>query len=603
MYTQCPDCQTRFRVTAAALRAAHGTVRCGRCGSAFDALPRLTDATPRAQAALPALPMDLRSVAGFATAEVVDLAPVIEAELARLEATEFDVLGDLPAESTVVLVDEGGAGEDITLEGEGIQVGGPAAPGSVASPAGGPPREDALPAAPREAADEDLDDGIDLDATDRFEVLRIPSSAYPDPQEAEREFEALVRRLQREFDARAAVPVEQTQSDEGTAGSPSLDTEPTIDQTAILEPLDESLFESHIESRMEPRVEPYEPGALTPTAAEAAAPPEVLAAPPEVPAAPPEVPPAPPEVPAATPPASAAAVPEPTVPPGPEYPPVAQFPAMPDAQPAPATTPDEEPAPVVASEPASVTGEEPAEDSRPEATEIAAEPPAELPAEPPAPLSAADAAAPAEAQEQMPARVVPVGERPLSARRWRPAPEELEPDTAPARSVAAVLAWSIGSLLLALALGAQAVHHYRQELARDARFAPTLRAVYERLGLPLPPGRDLGAIELRQSGEDVREGGRMLVRASLTNRALFEQPLPLLRLQFEDRYGVVIAVRDFEPADYLADPARAARPLAPGETSETELALADPGPDAVGYRLEVCLQESPAQTICASGPG
>ena len=46
MYSQCPECLTRFRVTAAALRAAHGTVRCGRCGSAFDALQRLTDAVP-----------------------------------------------------------------------------------------------------------------------------------------------------------------------------------------------------------------------------------------------------------------------------------------------------------------------------------------------------------------------------------------------------------------------------------------------------------------------------------------------------------------------------------------------------------------------------
>src|SRR5512139_4111484 len=43
MYSQCPECQTRFRVTAAALRAAHGTVRCGQCGIAFDALPNLSD--------------------------------------------------------------------------------------------------------------------------------------------------------------------------------------------------------------------------------------------------------------------------------------------------------------------------------------------------------------------------------------------------------------------------------------------------------------------------------------------------------------------------------------------------------------------------------
>src|SRR5512145_3289517 len=46
MYSQCPECQARFRVTAEALRAARGTVRCGRCGSAFDALERLSDSIP-----------------------------------------------------------------------------------------------------------------------------------------------------------------------------------------------------------------------------------------------------------------------------------------------------------------------------------------------------------------------------------------------------------------------------------------------------------------------------------------------------------------------------------------------------------------------------
>src|SRR5512143_2705839 len=56
MYSQCPDCQTRFRVTAEMLRAARGTVRCGRCGSAFDALERLSDTIPPASSALRAVP-------------------------------------------------------------------------------------------------------------------------------------------------------------------------------------------------------------------------------------------------------------------------------------------------------------------------------------------------------------------------------------------------------------------------------------------------------------------------------------------------------------------------------------------------------------------
>jgi predicted Zn finger-like uncharacterized protein len=69
MYSQCPECLTRFRVTAAALRIARGTVRCGRCGSAFDALPQLTDTLPD-DAGFPAAPAAI----DFAGATATDVA-------------------------------------------------------------------------------------------------------------------------------------------------------------------------------------------------------------------------------------------------------------------------------------------------------------------------------------------------------------------------------------------------------------------------------------------------------------------------------------------------------------------------------------------------
>ncbi|HEX9706852.1 MAG TPA: MJ0042-type zinc finger domain-containing protein, partial [Steroidobacteraceae bacterium] len=43
MYTQCPDCATVFRVTAEALRAAQGDVRCGVCSTSFNALENLSE--------------------------------------------------------------------------------------------------------------------------------------------------------------------------------------------------------------------------------------------------------------------------------------------------------------------------------------------------------------------------------------------------------------------------------------------------------------------------------------------------------------------------------------------------------------------------------
>ena len=57
MLTQCPNCQTTFRVTSEILRVADGQVRCGRCQTQFDALERLieeNDAGGSPVAAVPA---------------------------------------------------------------------------------------------------------------------------------------------------------------------------------------------------------------------------------------------------------------------------------------------------------------------------------------------------------------------------------------------------------------------------------------------------------------------------------------------------------------------------------------------------------------------
>jgi len=46
MYTQCPECDVAFRVTADVLRQAAGKVRCGGCGIAFNALEHLSEEKP-----------------------------------------------------------------------------------------------------------------------------------------------------------------------------------------------------------------------------------------------------------------------------------------------------------------------------------------------------------------------------------------------------------------------------------------------------------------------------------------------------------------------------------------------------------------------------
>jgi predicted Zn finger-like uncharacterized protein len=435
MYSQCPECQTRFRVTAEALRAAHGTVRCGRCGSAFDALARLSDTPPPVRLPGGASP----AVEAVALAALPDAGGAAEyhfsaddLEKVFIDASEWQkqygpegVPEDTASQPALgsephVEVDESERLEDITMEGERI---------SIEAPPG-------------------FDDVVDdLDSTDEFAVVTdVPDSAYPDDEDT------------------GETPAPEAIRDE-------------FDRTQALDYL------------LEPEPEPVQ---------------------------------------------------EPAPEPAPE--PVPEPPATPQQRP-----------------------------------------------------------------EAAPMRAEPVAGDTLADQRWRRSHDtESEPDTAePARSTGwRALAWSLGSLVLALALLVQVTHHFRQDLVRHPTLGPLLRDVYDRLGVSLSPNWDLAAFELRQWGNgDGPVDGRLSIRASITNRAAFAQPHPILRLQLDDRFGESIAVRDFEPAEYLKNPAEAARLLGPSAGTEAELVIVDPGEDAVGYRLDVCLRESATQLRCAQGQG
>ena len=164
---------------------------------------------------------------------------------------------------------------------------------------------------------------------------------------------------------------------------------------------------------------------------------------------------------------------------------------------------------------------------------------------------------------------------------------------------------ALGSLLLALALAVQVTHYYRQVIVRHPQAGDALRRIYAMLGQPLSPNWDLDAFEVRQWGPtvDIAPGQPLTVRASLTNRADHAQPYPLLRLEFEDRFGAGIAQRDFMPAEYLKSAPQAVRQIAAGETTEAELSVVAPGGDAVGYTLDICLREEASRIRCAHADG
>ena len=153
--------------------------------------------------------------------------------------------------------------------------------------------------------------------------------------------------------------------------------------------------------------------------------------------------------------------------------------------------------------------------------------------------------------------------------------------------------WALGIAFLMLAFGAQIVHGQRNELMQKPAIGPLLAQVYSLLGIPITAPTDLASYELRQWGasSDATRPGRLLLRASIVNRAGYAQPYPLLRLALQDRFGTTVGQRDIEPVDYLPGTGTG-RLLEPGQRADAEIRIVDPGKDAIGFEMDICLPMS-----------
>jgi predicted Zn finger-like uncharacterized protein len=175
---------------------------------------------------------------------------------------------------------------------------------------------------------------------------------------------------------------------------------------------------------------------------------------------------------------------------------------------------------------------------------------------------------------------------------------------APATAVPLYEQWLLRAAvaILGVLLAAQVVHHYRAALADVDWLGPPLTAIYAALGMPLVPRWDVAAYEVHQLGAiaGADQSGGLIVRASIKNTAPRPQPLPLLRVTLQDRFGNHVAARDVPPQAYL--PARSAERvyLAPGQRVDAEVQLVDPGAAAVGFEIDACLKDSTGRVSCAN---
>lgn len=165
-------------------------------------------------------------------------------------------------------------------------------------------------------------------------------------------------------------------------------------------------------------------------------------------------------------------------------------------------------------------------------------------------------------------------------------------------------AWHGAVGILTLCLMAQVLHHYRLQLADTSLLRRPVNAIYRLLGQPLEARWDISRYEIRQLGAtaDGPTAGELVVRASISNRATRDQPLPLLRVVMQDRFGNRVAARDLTPAEYLGRGAPQVSLMAPGQRVDVQVAFQDPGRAATGFEIDACMAGHARTVTCANDP-
>ncbi len=164
--------------------------------------------------------------------------------------------------------------------------------------------------------------------------------------------------------------------------------------------------------------------------------------------------------------------------------------------------------------------------------------------------------------------------------------------------------WIIGAAALALLLALQVVHHNRTALASRPLIGGVMQTTYGLLGLEILPAWDLQQYEITNwaatAGPDDTGADNLHITAQIRNRGPKAQPYPSLQLELKDRWEAVIGSRVFLPSEYLASDSDAAELMTAGAAVPANLAVVDPGVDASGFELDVCLETEGGRVRCAA---
>lgn len=148
--------------------------------------------------------------------------------------------------------------------------------------------------------------------------------------------------------------------------------------------------------------------------------------------------------------------------------------------------------------------------------------------------------------------------------------------------------WVLGSVIALVALAVQALLAFRVELATlwpDLRPALTTLCDVAGCDVGLPAKAGLVSIEASDLHPDGATAGRLVMTATIKNRAPFAQQFPHLELTLTDTNDKAVARKVLAPADYLSARIPLADGMAPNADVAAGVVIDAGGLAASGYRL------------------
>jgi hypothetical protein len=183
-----------------------------------------------------------------------------------------------------------------------------------------------------------------------------------------------------------------------------------------------------------------------------------------------------------------------------------------------------------------------------------------------------------EALEQLP-------EENLAALKVMATPLEL--GSGQGRRWGATLSLALLACLLGTGMAAQYLWRHNAVFSQEPMLRPLFASACQILGCGLEPYSNLSAIV--SSNLSVRShperADAIMVNVEMRNTAPFEQPFPIMVLGFNTASNDLVALREFTPEEYLDSGLRDITQMPVMAPVQIDLALMDPGNDAVNYTL------------------